>query len=443
MFARIPVGLTKLIGKAQLMIGKKQNTEKAWVAIGALFSAGGMLATLKLMTFILIPNEFGMLALLLTGANLFGATISSPVSQAAIRYYSIAEYENTKDVYKKSVQRLLLYAVMSIAIVAMLVFYLADKKIHVNSLALTGVLLLSIGSCYCSTYTGIINSARERKLAAIYQIIDPWAKLLAAAIAAMIYGPRAETVIIAMGIAQLLMAFAQRTSFLRITEQKFISKHTLIEVNLQSMLSYSGSFILWGIISWGYFSSDKWILANFHGPESVAMLAVAFQLGYYPITLLSGMLIQYVYPIAFALEDSMQQRVIDKKLRPENLYVFKITGAYLLFVLLVTFVFGLAHNFIVVLFSAPIYGPTSWLVPYFCLSAGIYSSAQILILVLKSKRAIRKILFINFTGCAIGIFANMILIRSLGIAGAAYASVIYSVAFLLLTAFLTYKLDKG
>jgi len=65
------------------------------------------------------------------------------------------------------------------------------------------------------------------------------------------------------------------------------------------IIRYSWPFTTWGVFTWFQLASDRWALNLFASSSAVGFFAVLYQLGYYPVTLLTGMLVTLVSPILF------------------------------------------------------------------------------------------------------------------------------------------------
>ena len=79
----------------------------------------------------------------------------------------------------------------------------------------------------------------------------------------------------------------------------------------RNIFKYAWPFSLWGIFSWVQITSDKWAIFAFIDNETVGLYNVASQLGYYPIVILFGAIIQYLAPIFFKQIDSSNTKNIN------------------------------------------------------------------------------------------------------------------------------------
>jgi len=63
-----------------------------WVFAGQVGVAIGGLAGVKIMTYLLSPNEFGRFSIANTIILLFGSNIFGPLGQGLMRYWSISQH---------------------------------------------------------------------------------------------------------------------------------------------------------------------------------------------------------------------------------------------------------------------------------------------------------------------------------------------------------------
>ena len=111
----------------------------------------------------------------------------------------------------------------------------------------------------------------------------------------------------------LLFSFVQAGLF--VFELYYLKKKKIInyipQVNLKSIFDvnteskreifkYSANFCLWGFFAWMQSFSDKWILQKNASSTDVAIYAIYFQYGFFPFTILSSVISQYISPLYFS-----------------------------------------------------------------------------------------------------------------------------------------------
>ena len=66
------------------------------------------------------------------------------------------------------------------------------------------------------------------------------------------------------------------------------------------ILNYSKNFFYWGFFAWTQNFFDKWILKFNTSKEDVAIFSVYYQYGFFPFTVLSSVIVQYLTPKYFS-----------------------------------------------------------------------------------------------------------------------------------------------
>ena len=103
-------------------------------------------------------------------------------------------------------------------------------------------------------------------------------------------------------VATLVVLVSQLLLFQPIVQAANIEGGTSVGLRNKwrnEILNYSPPFGVWGVFTWFQLASDRWALKLFTSPSEVGVFAVLYQLGYYPVTLLTGMLVTLISPILF------------------------------------------------------------------------------------------------------------------------------------------------
>ena len=113
------------------------------------------------------------------------------------------------------------------------------------------------------------------------------------------------------------------------------------------ILKYSRYTSYWGIFTWVYLSSDKWLIEYFFGGEEVAAFVVLLQLGYYPMSLISGILNQFLAPIFFEKINNLNKDTFYF----DNLNKKLVVAILILTLIISVFVF-FSHEYIFEIFTS-------------------------------------------------------------------------------------------
>jgi O-antigen/teichoic acid export membrane protein len=196
--------------------------------------------------------------------------------------------------------------------------------------------------------------------------------------------------------------------------------------NWQSKIwQYSWPISVFGLFTWFQLVSDRWVLGLFRTKDEVGMYAALFQLGYYPISMATGMAVQFLAPIFF-------QRSGDGKDIQRNANV-SILGWRL--TTLAVGLTGLAfcsafllHVQIFQFFVAQEYRQVSYLFPWMILAGGIFSASQTISLNLMSQNKTYKMMPVKIATALLGVLLNLFCGYSYGILGIVIANVIFSIS---------------
>jgi O-antigen/teichoic acid export membrane protein len=196
----------------------------------------------------------------------------------------------------------------------------------------------------------------------------------------------------------------------------------------KQMFTYAWPFAAWGVFTWAQTASDRWALQMFVSTRDVGLYTVLFQLGCYPISLLSGLMVQLVSPIFF-------QRAGDAtdKSRIRRVYTinWRLTIITLILTGIATLFASALHGFIFRWLVAPEYRDISWLLPGMVLAGGLFATGQFASISLLSETETRILITPKIATAIIGILLNIIGAVWFGVSGVVGACVIASSVYML------------
>jgi O-antigen/teichoic acid export membrane protein len=206
------------------------------------------------------------------------------------------------------------------------------------------------------------------------------------------------------------------------------------------MRGYAWPFAAWGIFTWAQMASDRWSLQAKGGTSDVGLYAVLYQLGYYPMTLLSSFLVQLVLPVLFSRAgDGTDPDRMAQSHRLNRVLLLSSIGLVLAGVSL-AFLF---HREILSLLAAPGYRTVSPLLPMMVLSGGLFAAAQIAVLSLLSGFNSRFLMAPKIVTALVGVLLNFAGAFWLGLSGVVYAGVATSSIYLVWVWFLVKREQIG
>ena len=399
--------------------------EGAWVILGQILSFLASLYGVKILTRKMLPEEYGILSLSLTYVALLSQVLFAPLSAGSTRFYIIAKEKNELKKYARTLKYFLtIFSAISLVVTLIIgiVLVFISKSNLICILAYT--FIFSITSGINLIFTSIQIAARQRSLVAIIQGVDSWSRYLIAIFLIIIFGAFTTSVISGYVASSILILFIQFYYLKNIISFNGVARDKIWE---KKIWEYIWPFISWGLFTWAQISSDKWSLAIFSTPKNVGLYTALYQIGYFPISVITGFGIQLLTPIFF-------QRAGDgvdlEKVKVVNIMASKINVIGLI-ITCITFLFSLLfHSQIFnIFFHNHDYLQVSYLLPWLILSGGIFACAQALSLEMMSKMQTSNLAIIKIATALIGIVMNIIFAYFFEIRGVVFSSLIFSILF--------------
>jgi O-antigen/teichoic acid export membrane protein len=303
--------LLSLISLVKLSMIKK-ITEISWIAVSQFAVLIVNLILLKIVTQELSIADYGLYVLYTTIILFFRQIIYDPFSMLIAKEVAI-NYQNDRHVISKF--HLVNYAADSVGKsifgLALLILIIGsinpNVKKNANDLFFCCFILLANGAQ--GVYLNILNSLRERKVAALFLITDTLLKLLIVVFFILFTECNATKILSAIAISSGLTFLLIR----KYTENKY---KTGLNSNFETRrLLFNYFIITMPILVPNIFNSfkvvgDKWILAAFIGLDELAAYNVLLQIGYLPIILIAGIAQTYLAPIIYEMCKDNKKKLI-------------------------------------------------------------------------------------------------------------------------------------
>jgi O-antigen/teichoic acid export membrane protein len=400
--------------------------EGSWIIIGQIATVAGALVLVRVLTENLTPTEYGHLALGLTVALLMNQVVMGGINSGIGRFYSIAAEKHCLQGYLKSSMKLLGYGtlmVMTFGLVFIVFLLWLGYSQWIGLVA--AVLVFSLLTAYNSSLNGIQNAARQRIIVAFHGGLDSWLKILLA-MGVMFWLGATSTAVVLGYICSLVVVNISQLFFLGRTIPKHNSIHEDTQSWTKQIWTYSWPFSVWGIFTWLQFASDRWALVGYASTESVGQYAVLYQLGFVPLTLLTGMAVSFIGPIFY-------QKSGDATDASRNVIVhnigWKITYICLFMTILIFVIFFSRHEWIFHLLVATEYHAVSYLLPWVALSGGFFAASQMLSLKLMSEMKSVTMITVKVVTAITGVVFNITGAALAGLPGVVIALVAASVIY--------------
>ena len=279
---------------------KKLFKETIWIISGQIIVILCSVFLIKTLTNLLSPEEYGVLALLLTINGLFVQTLFSSISPGASRFFPAAKKLNELSYFFSSLIKmttLLSKLIVVLFICVLIILYALDVDLLI-------IIIVAIAFLYSTLngYNSICNSVqqanRKHDFVAINTSLDNVLKIVFAILFVYSFGGLSYVVLVAFTMSSLVV-FLNNIFFVnRIygLSKNFNKKYGSW---LNQIWNYSWPFVLWGLFTAAQLYSDRWALKIFSSDVEVGLYAVIYQFGFTFMALGSGVFINLLTPILF------------------------------------------------------------------------------------------------------------------------------------------------
>lgn len=408
-----------MTGKRYIRLAK----EGSWIVFGQVVTVAGSLVLVRVLTEHLSPEVYGQLALGLTVAGLVNQVVMGGIIVSICRYYSIAVEKHDLAGYLYAAWLLLAYTsvvivIISLILIASLLWLDFSKWIGLAIAAL----VFSVLSGYNGALNGIQNAARQRAIVAFHGGLDAWLKIGLALGVMLWLGPSGFAVVTGYACSSLLVTLSQLV-FLSRTIPRHDEQATTYKKWVQQIWGYSLPFSTWGVFTWLHQVSDRWALQAYASESDVGHYTVLFQLGYTPISLITGLAVSFLGPILY-------QRSGDAIDHSRNANVHQLSWRMAQASLIATlFAFAITltlHGWIFRVLVANEYRGSSYLLPWVALAGGLFATGQMLALKLMSDMKSAALTTAKIVTALIGILCNAIGAKFAGMQGVVIAAIVFS-----------------
>ncbi len=401
--------------------------EGLWVGAGTFTNMLSGLLIVRLLTTAMDPTKYGALALALTGATLVNQIALGGLSNSIGRYFVAADSPEETYVICKASRQLFCWiglATGSCAAIAIFIGHVFTSAICAITIIAAAVFAISSG--FSLVVNTVLNAVRQRRRAAQYLAFEAGIKLILIWIIVTSGSVEPAGVLITYSLAAVIPAgFAYRKISLATAGDESDSQS--VAANRKRLIAYALPFAMWGPFTWLQQSSDRWSLASFGSLSDVGLYSVLFQLGYAPISVLTGVLVTTVGPMLYSKAKMENGNGGRSAVSQTTLIVSKYV---MLLVIIVSVLMMFLHEIIFSLFSGPLYASVSYLMPFAFLAGGVFAVAQMFALQLMAEMRPAAMLTAKITTALVGTGLNMTGALWFGVAGVVFAQIIFSVVLL-------------
>jgi O-antigen/teichoic acid export membrane protein len=416
------------------------SKEGCWIVVGQVLAMAGSLLGVRMLTGLMSPAAYGELALGITVAILVNQTVTGPLVNGITRFYAPAVEQNDLRGYFSAVRRWVLLGTQIIVVMTFfaIVILLAAGRTAWIPIVIAALIFATI-SGYNSILSGIQNAARQRSVVALHQGLEPWARFLAAA--ALILRMGASSVIAMSGyVIAIIFVLGSQYAFFRKIIPYNVSKPETDKTWWKDIWTYSWPFASWGLFTWAQVASDRWALQLVTTTQEVGLYTVLLQLGYYPMSMATGMAIQLLTPIFYQRAGDATDilRIVGVGNLSWRLTEFALAATGVCFLLALCFHGQLFHILV-----GKQYASISYLLPWTLLAGGIFAAGQSTTLNLMSQNKTQAMALAKIVTAVSGVIFNFAGAYLLRIKGVVFAGVLFSVFYFVWITMLSRQANKA
>lgn len=284
-----------------------------WVTFGQIVTFLGSFLGMKLLTNIMRPEGYGLLALGITIAGLLGMFIYGPIGHVVLRFFSVCREKGELSAYFFVLKR----AHVVLGILLLVLISLAG--ILTNSwaggkwaLLVVMSLLFGVVSGVSGFFTSLQSAIRQRKVVALHQSIDAWLRPVLAIGLLYLFCNNVYFALLGYLMGSLVVVFSQYTfalnnAYIKKYWKGVIPAKNTVQDKSREFFRYASPFVLWACFSAISAYSDRWILQGFFGEKEVGFYVVLYQIANAPIALIVGVINQFILPIIFERAGAMTE----------------------------------------------------------------------------------------------------------------------------------------
>jgi len=403
---------------------KRLFKESVWVILGQLGPIVGALLLLRELTGLLSPNEYGNLTIALTLGAVVTQVIMGGLVSGITRYYSIAAEKNDLFCYVGSAKKILglaaFFVLVVVSIVSIFIFFTAYKSLLL--IGLLSIIFFLVNGVNLA-FNGLQNASRNRRIVAFHQTFDSFFKVLLVIIFCKLFALSSVQILLLFLISSTVVLFSQLFFLRGIRESGPSLESNSTNYWIREIWRYGLPFAGWGLFSWVQQSSDRWAIEYFGSSYEVGYYSVLFQLGYAPMAILTTIGVNFLTPILFGIAGDNSDSVRKKNVERIGL---QATTLSLLFTFAMFIVSFALHSWVFKMLVFNEYRSYSYLLPWFVLAGGIFSSGEVISLRLMSELKTSKMFVIKVATSIIGALMNVFCAYYAGMRGVVFALTVFS-----------------
>jgi O-antigen/teichoic acid export membrane protein len=411
--------ISKIKGKG-IELKRHMNKDIALMLIGNLLTIIINIATVKILTNKYTTADFGIYSLIISFTGLPQLVLFAPIAASIFPYIKNKKNEGKYEKFQKDLFDLFFLMAGLLMILLLIMFSL---NIFFHFVPNEFIYLVSLSLAFSSTLSWLsmldtFSLANFHvKEYTVFPMVNLVVKLgILGALFKIEILP--QNVIVIFSVFQFIFCFIE-LKFLKknltITQKVSINFKELMNINSptkREILNYSKNFFIWGLFGWGQTFFDKWFLNHYNGSSTVGIYAVYYQYGFFPFTIFSSIISQYITPLYFSKVDNNESALSFLRKLLVYCVFFLIIFCTVMFVLS----YYLAPFFIKIFTNAH-YLEYINLFPIIVLAGCFYGFGQIITVPLLNSDFVGRIRFPKIATAIIAVILFWILVPLYGLIG--------------------------
>jgi O-antigen/teichoic acid export membrane protein len=390
-----------------------------WVALGQGSGIVAALVSVRVITELLLPADFGLLSLLLGISALGLGVAANPRLQALMRFYPDCvrggQLRQLRVQSSKDIAKYLVWTALAVC-----ALWLGASSV-LGGTWYTGILIagLLITDAVRMFEISLFSAARRHKEVAMISMADAWSRPLMAFTGISIFGASAETALAGYIAGALLVIIPMKLALRLEGREEHIELATRQMGSdgsniLELMRRYALPLAPLAIFGWLSGMGDRYVISGMLGLANVGLYAAAHGLASRPFLALFGVIEAIMRPI-------LQNAIADRDMNA----VFRLKRRFIA-VTLCSATLGVVGFFaltpiVVDLFLAEEYHVAVELIPYIALGYAIYMVSCVFARFCYAFDATRSVLLLTVGGAFVGLLTILPAIYFFGLLGAALA----------------------
>lgn len=387
----------------------------AWVAVGQLIAAAAAVASIRMMTELIAPEEYGRLMLLVGVSALALGVTANPRLQALMRYYPdwsrIGQAQHLRNIVGKSIAIAVAIAAVTISGIWFVVAVLLKETWFTGFL----IAALLVADTARSFVLSLLNATRQQRSAAAIYAADAWSRPLMAIAAVSIFGSNANAALggyaAGSALVTVLMQLAMRWK--RSSPLGPVPEFPENERDISATVRrYALPLIPLGVLGWVSGVGDRYVLGGSLGLQEAGLYAAAYGLASQPFLMMAGVVELTMRPV---LQNAIASGSSDLVARTKRRFLLLVASGATCGVLGFLFLSDAVGH----LLLAPDFRGAVRLMPWIAFGYALYITSNVYSRFCYAFDDTRAVLFLTATGAVAGLLILVPATQLFGLLGAA------------------------